>query len=70
MTVYCASVDCKYNGDKNRCTAKGISLSSHSVMTVWDGRQEFWKCKNYEMSEEYRNVLEMINKIQEGQWGN
>ncbi|MBQ9662697.1 MAG: DUF1540 domain-containing protein [Oscillospiraceae bacterium] len=39
MRVHCGAVECKYNGNKNRCTAKSIDLSWHSVMTVWMGRQ-------------------------------
>lgn len=67
MSVYCAAVECKYHSDTNRCTAKRITLSSHSVMTLWDGRQDFLKCKQYEMSEEYKAVLALIRKAEEGE---
>ena len=65
MSVYCAAAECKYHSDTNRCTAKRITLSSHSVMTLWDGRQDFLKCKQYEMSEEYKAVLTVIRKAEE-----
>ena len=60
MSVYCAAVECKYNGNSNKCTAKKISLSSHSVMTLWEGRQDFWKCKNYEVSDEYVALIKQF----------
>ena len=66
MSVYCAAVDCKYNSDTNRCTAKSISLYSHSVMTVWEGRQEFWRCKNYELSDEAKRLSAAIKQMMEG----
>ena len=65
MSVYCAALECKFQSDTNRCTAKRITLSSHSVMTLWNGRQEFWKCKQYEMSDEYKAVLEQIGQAKD-----
>lgn len=67
MSVYCAALECKYHSDTNRCTAKKITLSSHSVMTVWNGRQEFLKCKQYEMSEEYKSLLTVLRMAEEGE---
>ena len=66
--VYCANDWCKFNKD-DVCTAKEISLSFNSVMTYWDGRQQFNKCKTYEESEEIkklmRNIHEIIAKMEE-----
>lgn len=62
--IICAAEDCKYNSDKNTCTAKNINLKWTSCMTLWDGRQEFWKCKMYEMTEESRRLKEKLEKIQ------
>ena len=67
MGVYCAALECKYHSDTNRCTAKKIILSSHSVMTVWNGRQEFLKCRSYEMSDEAKRIFETIRKAEEGE---
>ncbi len=67
MSVYCAAIDCKYNGTANRCTAKRIELSAHSVMTLWEGRQEFWKCKSYEMSEESKRIMNQFKKMMEAE---
>lgn len=67
MSVYCADSSCKYNSDKNRCTAKQVTLSWHSVMTVWNGRQEFLQCRSYEMSDEAKRIFEAIRKAEEGE---
>ena len=63
MKVTCASVECKYNGKNYQCTKNHINLSSHSIMTYWDGRQEFWKCKNYEPSTAYQEMLQEIANV-------
>lgn len=49
--VYCADPSCKYCDDNGVCTQKKIGLSWHSVVTVYDGRQEFNRCKMYHKSE-------------------
>ena len=48
--IYCADTSCEFCSDKGVCTAKKVSLSWHSVMTLWDGRQEFNRCKTYQKS--------------------
>lgn len=60
--VVCAAVDCRYNNDRNRCTAKKVELSWSSVMTLWEGRQEFFRCKQYEKSAE---AVELEKKLSE-----
>ena len=50
--IWCAAIDCAYHRDDNRCTAKEINLSDHSIMTVHDGRQRFQRCKAFQKSEE------------------
>ena len=60
--VLCAASECKHNND-NRCTLKKLSLSWCSIVTLHDGRQEFFKCKQYEMSEESQKLLEQIEKF-------
>lgn len=56
MKLYCASFDCKYNDDHNKCTAKKVSLTACDIETLWDGRQSFWRCKQYEESEEAQKI--------------
>ena len=54
--IYCADVGCAFNNDKGVCTAKKVALSWHSVMTVWEGRQEDQRCKTRETSKEHREL--------------
>ena len=61
MKVICATVDCKHN-DKYLCTLDEISLSDHSIVTVWEGRQHFWRCKNYEENEQSKRIKEILNE--------
>ena len=60
--IYCEASDCKFCNEKGVCTEKSIALSWHSVMTKWDGRQEFNRCKSYEMSDKAREYQELIQK--------
>lgn len=53
MRIKCASVECKYNSDKNMCQYKGtLLLSDTFIHTVNEGFQHYHRCKMYEMSEE------------------
>ena len=60
--LICAADDCLYN-DKHRCISKRVNLSDHSVITVHEGRQHFWRCRNYEMSERAKQVEEQMEAI-------
>ena len=60
--IYCADVGCRFNNDNGVCTARKVALSWHSVMTVWDGRQEFQRCKTREKCQKMR---EMEKKMEE-----
>lgn len=63
--VYCAAMDCKFNGDDGKCHAKSIALSANSIMTVWEGRQQFNKCKTYEESDRFKEIKEFFRKAAE-----
>lgn len=52
--VKCADDGCRFNDGTGRCTADKIALSWHSIVTVWDGRQEFHRCKMRESPAQYR----------------
>ena len=58
--IYCAAIDCEYYREDGRCTAKTVFLSDHSIMTVWEGRQRFQRCKTYQKSKE---MVEMENRF-------
>ena len=62
MIVYCPCSECKHNGKNNKCTAKSITLSAHYVQTLWEGRQEFWKCKDFVMTEEAKQIFDAIRR--------
>ena len=57
--IYCASIDCEYNGDNNVCMAREISMSDHYIMTLWEGRQHFNRCKVYKESD----LMQQMNKL-------
>lgn len=61
--VYCGAVDCKWNDVKNQCRAKEIHLEDNYIMTVYDGRQHFNRCKDYEMSEQSKRLYEDFKRI-------
>ena len=63
--VLCAAIECIHNKN-DRCTVKNLCLNWCSVMTVWDGRQEFFRCKQYELSEESQRLAKQIKDIMEG----
>ena len=64
--IKCPSGECIHNSDSNVCQAKSISLEWFSIMTKWEGRQEYWKCKEYELSDEYKVMAHQFKKIMEG----
>ena len=60
--ITCAENRCKYYKN-SRCTAKEINLTANSIMTLWEGRQDFNTCKTYEESEESKLMKEQINEF-------
>lgn len=62
--VYCAAMDCEFNGDDGKCHAKSIALSANSVMTVWEGRQEFNKRKTYQESQASKDIKAVLEEYE------
>lgn len=58
--IFCAAMDCEFNGDDGKCHAKEVALSDHSIMTLWEGRQRFQKCKTYQKSREATEMGQFI----------
>lgn len=61
--LICAAVDCKYNGKGHQCTAKKITMSEHYMLTVNEGRQHLWRCKQYEMDEDIQRMEEQFKEL-------
>lgn len=61
--LICAAVDCKHIGKNWQCTAKKVVMSEGYVMTVYEGRQHIWHCKQYEMDEEIQRMEEQFKEL-------
>jgi hypothetical protein len=59
--ITCACFDCKFCDDNAKCTAKEIKITFGNIATVWEGRQDVWWCKSFEMSEEAKESYQIIN---------
>ena len=66
--IYCADPSCEFCNDKGVCTAKNVSLSWQSIMTLWEGRQEFHRCKTYqkskrsvELEQQFKELAQKMN---------
>lgn len=71
--IFCAAMDCEFNGDDGKCHAKDVALSDHSIMTLWEGRQRYQKCKKYQKSQaavEMERYIEAAIKQREANNGN
>ena len=64
--IYCADVTCEYINDKGICTAKKVSLSWRRVTTVFDGVQEFNRCKTYQKSARTLELEKRIGDLMNG----
>lgn len=58
--IYCSAVDCEYVSKRGYCVLKHIDLSDHSVMTVWEGRQRFQRCRAWQKSKEYAEMEKLV----------
>lgn len=64
--ITCTCFDCKYCDDNAQCTAEEIKLKSGNIATVWEGRQDVWWCKSFEMSDFSKQIREQINNLLKG----
>lgn len=58
--VICASEDCEYCSADHICTQKELKLADCYYQTVYEGRQHFWKCKQYKKSAQAQHIEEML----------
>lgn len=61
--ITCACFDCKYCSENAECMAEEIKLTSGNIATVWEGRQDVWWCKSFEMSEEAKDFVKRIKEL-------
>lgn len=61
--ITCTCFDCKYCNQNAECEAKEIKLTSGNIATLWEGRQDVWWCKSFEMSEEAKKTYKRIREI-------
>jgi len=61
--LYCARIECKYNGKNYKCTAQKVNLISWYGKTVNEGYREFLVCGNYEESEETKRLKDNLPKL-------
>ena len=60
--IYCSDMLCKFNED-GICKSKTVALSAYSVITLYDGRQDFHKCKTFEESTDSKIYREMLDRL-------
>lgn len=60
--VYCAAIECA-NNKNNRCTAAEINLSEGHIHTVHQGLKQVWECKNYNMSDQAKQIADVIKEF-------
>lgn len=60
--IFCAAMDCEFNGDDGKCHAKEVALSDHSIMTLREGRQRYQKCKTYQKSRAAEEMEQFFTK--------
>lgn len=61
--ITCAAIDCRHNGNKNKCLLNKVILSEAYYHTVYEGLQHFWRCKQYEKSDEMSAFEEQFKKL-------
>ena len=61
--IICAACDCKWNDVNNRCRAKEVHLEDNYIMTIYDGRQHFNRCQNYETSETMKSIMKEFERM-------
>lgn len=62
--VVCAVVDCVHNGDDYVCNLKAIHLSDNYIMTKWNGREHYQKCREYKrIHDELTDAIEQFIEV-------
>lgn len=59
--VWCAEIECKHNRN-NMCRRKEVKFSAGHVHTIHQGFLHVWQCKDYELSEDAKKIMEVLKK--------
>lgn len=58
--VICAAEDCEYCSNDHICGLKELKLADCYYQTVYEGRQHFWRCKQYQKSKKAKQIEKML----------
>ena len=61
--VRCPAVECIHNADGGRCAARNLTLAQRNIHTVHEGRLTLFECKAYEQTEEYRQLMQILESL-------
>ena len=65
--VTCGAIDCKHNGNKCKCLLNKVTLYEAYDYTANEGLQHFWRCKQYEKSDEVKALEEQFHRLMKGE---
>jgi len=63
VSITCPCIECKYNGKKNKCTAKAINLTYRNMATINEGRVDIWICDKHELSESAKQIDKLFEEF-------
>ena len=61
--ILCPNIEC-VNYSERGCRAKTVHLSEIHTHTVHNGFQQFWKCKEYNVTEQWKKIEDIIYEAQ------
>ena len=65
--VWCAVVECKHNKG-NKCKAREITLNESRLHTLWNGVEQVWRCKQFEMSDEAKRMEALVEEFMRSEY--
>lgn len=61
--IICPCAECVHNGKRNVCNAKKVEFIFRNMATVNEGRIDMWVCKQYELSDETKALMNNFIKM-------
>ena len=65
--IICNNLKCKHWKQSGICNCKTIALKYSNIATVNQGRKDILECSRYEVSKEYKELKNKIDKILESE---